>query len=278
VAVGRSLAKAGLGAPTVLGIRFLVAATVLAVAALAAGKRPVPVPGERVAAFLLGAVGYMVESTFFFSGLERGTAAAVSLIFYTFPAMVTLVESALARRAPDRTTVLALLASATGTAVVVIAGSDLNITPTGIAFAFGSAGSFAVYLMVGHRVVHRTDARISGAWVAGGAAVGFLSRGLLTSSLVNPPAGRWPQLVLNGLATAGAFGMMFAALKRIGPGPTAVVMTLEAVFAVILAALFLGESVNSVQALGGVAVLAAAAVISRRREVAQAETEIPAAP
>lgn len=277
MAVGRSLAKAGLGASTVLGVRFAVAALALAIAAALAGKRPVPVPGERMAAFLLGAIGYMVESTLFFSGLERGSAAAVSLIFYTFPAMVTVVESVLARRAPGRSTVVALVASAAGAAVVVGAGSSLDITSTGIAFAFGSAASFAAYLMVGHRVVRRTDARITGAWVAGGAAAGFLARGVVTSSLVSPD-GRWWQLVVNGLATAGAFGMMFAALKRIGPGPTAVVMTLEAVFAVALAAIFLNEGVNAVQALGGVAVLAAAAVISRRREVAQAETEVPAGP
>ena len=38
---------------------------------------------------------YAVESTFFYLGLERGTAAAVALIFYAYPAVVALVEVAL---------------------------------------------------------------------------------------------------------------------------------------------------------------------------------------
>lgn len=266
-----------MGAPTVLGVRFAIAALVLAVVAVAAGKRPVPVPGERRAAFLLGAVGYMVESTFFFSGLERGTAAAVSLVFYTYPAIVTLAEAALARRWPDRVTVAALAMAGVGGAIVVVATGHVDITPAGVAFSLGSSASFAAYVMVGHRVVHRTDSRITGAWVAGGAALSFLIRGLVGGSLVWP-AGRWLALTANGFATAAAFGLMFAALKRIGPGPTAVVMTLEAVFAVILAALFLGESITPIQTVGGLTVLAAAAVMSRRRAVAEATTEVPTAP
>jgi drug/metabolite transporter (DMT)-like permease len=41
-----------------------------------------------------------------------------------------------------------------------------------------------------------------------------------------------------------------------------VLLTLEAVFAIALAAIFLGESLGAVQALGGGAVLAAAIIIS----------------
>lgn len=276
VAIGRSLAKAGLGAPLVLGARFTIAAIALALAALVAGKVPIPERGERLAAFLLGAVGYMAESTMFFMGLERGTAAAVSLIFYTYPTVVAVAESVLSRRGPDRVTIAALVASGAGTALVVLAGGHLDITGTGVAFAFGSSLSFAAYVIVGHRTVSRTDARITGAWVAGGAALGFLTRGVITSTL-SDPGGRWPQLVVNGLATAGAFGMMFAALKRIGPGPTAVVMTLEVVSSVVLAAIFLGEGVTPIQVIGGMAILGAAALMGRRRQVT-IETEIPAAP
>ena len=43
---------------------------------------------------------------------------------------------------------------------------------------------------------------------------------------------------------------------------TSVLLTLEAVFAIVLAAIFLGEGLGAVQALGGAAVLAGAVIIS----------------
>jgi drug/metabolite transporter (DMT)-like permease len=90
--------------------------------------------------------------------------------------------------------------------------------------------------------------------------VALLSRSSLSGSLEGP-SGYWPQMLVYGLATAAAFTLMFAALKRIGSSRTAVVMTLEAFFAIVLTAIFLGESVGVVQAVGGVAILGAAAII-----------------
>ena len=55
-------------------------------------------------------------------------------------------------------------------------------------------------------------------------------------------------------------------------------MTLEAASSVVMAAIFLGESVKPLQALGGVAVLAAAAVIARGQpDMAGAIEAAPAA-
>lgn len=241
---------------------------------VATGRSPWPVPGERVAAFLLGAIGYMVESTFFFMGLERGTAAAVSLLFYAYPAIVMLIEVAVGRARPSATAVAALTLAAGGTVVVVVAGGDVAISTAGTAFALASALSFALYLLVSHALMRGTEPVVTAAWVAGGASIGQLARGLATGELVNP-GDRLGLLLLNGVATAAAFGLMFAALRRLGPGPTAVVMTLEAVFAVLLAAVFLDEGLTAVQAAGGAAVLVGATIVSLQRRPADIEVETP---
>jgi EamA-like transporter family len=84
------------------------------------------------------------------------------------------------------------------------------------------------------------------------------------------------QIVGYGMATAAAFGLTFAALARIGASHTAVVMTLEAASTVPLAAIVLGEGITLIQALGGLAILAAAVVIARShaRERAQNVREL----
>jgi drug/metabolite transporter (DMT)-like permease len=261
IAIGRSLARAGIPAPTALGVRFGLGAAVL-LAALVVSRRPLlPVAGERAAAVLLGALGYAVESTFFYLGLSHGSAAAVALIFYSYPAIVVVLELVIRGVGPGRRTIGALLLSVVGTVAVVASAGGVRISAAGVAFALASATTFSVYLVTSERLLTATDALTSGAWVTLGCAAAQLARGAATSQLRLPP-GHWVQLAGYGAATSAAFGLMFTALHRLGSSRTAVVMTMEALFAVILAAAFLGESVGPVQAIGGAAVLGAAAVIS----------------
>src|SRR4051812_27493907 len=196
VVLGRSLAKDGLGAPTVLGARFSTAALLLFVI-LGASRRPLrPMPGERTAAVALG-IAYAIESTFFFMALERGTAAAVAMLFYSYPVIVTLLEMASGVGRPSFPVVGALVCSAGGAALVAVAGADVLITGPGILLALASASSFAVYLLAGDRAVVRTDAMTTGAWVALCCAITHLLRGAITGSM-HSPAGHWPALLGNG--------------------------------------------------------------------------------
>ncbi|MCA1691240.1 MAG: DMT family transporter [Acidimicrobiales bacterium] len=261
VVVGRSLADAGLGPATALGVRFGVAAVCL-LALLGLRRAPLrPLPGELRRILLLGAVGYTAESTLFYLSLQRGTAAACALLFYAYPAIVSVIEVARGRERPTRATLAALLLSVSGTAVVVAAGSDVSISGAGIAFALGSAATYAVYLLVGRELGRRSDPMTAACWVAIGASASSLARGALTSSL-SDPRDHLGQLALYGVATAVAFWLIFAALARIGTARTAVVSTLEAFSAIVLAAVFLGEKITAAQAAGGAAILVAAGIIA----------------
>ena len=63
---------------------------------------------------------------------------------------------------------------------------------------------------------------------------------------------------------------MYAALPRLGAGPTAVVMTLEAFVALLLAVPFLGESVGLLQLAGGLLILTATVVVGQTTGPAEA--------
>jgi drug/metabolite transporter (DMT)-like permease len=267
--IGRGLADAGVDSATALGVRFSIAAAVLA-AVLAARRAPLrPLRGEWLRIVLLGAIGYTLESTLFYFSLERGTAAACILLFYAYPAIVTVIELLRGRERLTAATGTALGLSVAGTVVVVAVGSEVAISTAGIALALGSAFGYAVYLVVGRDFGRRTDAMTAACWVAVGAASSSLIRGLVGGTLEDP-SGHALQILGYGVATAGAFALTFAALARIGASHTAVVMTLEAFSAVVLAAIFLGEGISAAQALGGLAILSAAAVIgwSHRSEAA----------
>lgn len=264
VVLNRSMAADGLPASAVLSVRFTVTSAAL-LAALAVQRRALlPAPGERLRVLVIGVFGYGIESAFFFAALERGTTAAVPLLFYTYPAVVTLLEWALGRTAVDRRRGLALVLSSVGTVLVIAAAGGVSISGVGIALALLASASFSVYLLVSDTLVTRTDALTTGAWVGVGAAAFMVVRGAASGGVV-PEGGHWAELLGNGVATAFAFGLMFSALRRIGAGSTAVVMTLEAFFAIVLAAVFLGEGLRPLQGVGGAAILAATVMIGRAR-------------
>ncbi|MBV9039356.1 MAG: DMT family transporter [Acidimicrobiia bacterium] len=261
VVIGRELAKARLPPADALGLRFGIAGVAL-VAFLLVARRPVLAePGERVRVFLFGAVGYAVESACFYSGLARGTAAAVTLLFYSYPAVVTVADLMITRRRPAPQLILALVLAAGGAGVIAAGSGNVDITGAGIVFSLLAAASFAVYLMAGDRLLHRTDAMRIAAGTAVGASLSLLTFAVARGEF-RVPADRWWQLLIYGGATASAFAFMFAALRRLGSQRTSVLLTLEAVFAIVLAAIFLDEGLGAAQAGGGAAVLAAAVIIS----------------
>lgn len=262
----RLLATRGFGPQATLSIRFAVSAAALLVVLVLARRPLVPAPGERLRVLGMGAVLYALQSSLFYAALQRGSAAAVALLFYAYPAFVTLVEVGRSRQLPGPRLLGALALSAAGTVLIVVAGADVAITSAGAAFALAAAVAFAVYLLAGAVAAPRTAASpggalVTGAWVGVGAAVSLTALGLASGSLRAPGADWW-LMVANGLATAAAFSLLFAALERLGASRTAVVMTLEALSAVVLGALLLGERLGWVQLVGGLGILVATVLIA----------------
>jgi drug/metabolite transporter (DMT)-like permease len=128
-------------------------------------------------------------------------------------------------------------------------------------FALLASLSFSLYFIASHRLVHTTDPITNAAWVSLGAGVSLLTRGLVTGDL-HWPSGQGGMLLVYGVANAFAFGFMFAALRKLGPTRTAVILTFEVFATVVLAALFLDETLRPLQAIGGIAIAAGAVLVT----------------
>jgi drug/metabolite transporter (DMT)-like permease len=188
-------------------------------------------------------------------GLQRGTAAAVALIFYAYPAVVALVETVTGAIRMRARTLVALVLSISGSAVVAIGGGKVAISATGVLFVCGAVVMFSTYALLSHRVLPRTDSLTAAAWTAIGASIGVIAFGAAGGQLEMPSGGAFAALLANGFATAAAFALFFMVLDRIGPTRTGICMAFEAVTGIALAAIFLGETVRPVVAIGGAAVL-----------------------
>src|SRR5688572_28015453 len=138
-----------------LSIRFGVGGLALA-AAMALTRRSLrPARGEWAWLLGLGGIGYATESTFFFLALGRGSAATVTLLFYTYPVIVTLLTALLGLGVPGLLLIGSLVSAVAGAGLVVGSSGGLDISTAGIAFALASALTFSLYLIAADQVVRR---------------------------------------------------------------------------------------------------------------------------
>jgi drug/metabolite transporter (DMT)-like permease len=260
--IGRVQVRDGMPSSSALLTRFAVSA-VLLVGATVALRRPLaPARGERLGVLALGFVGYGGESTLYFLGLERGSAAAVSLLFYTNPGIVMLLQWAFRHRKPHRSALLAFGVALCGVVLVASTGSDVSITKAGAFFALAAATTYACYLLVSERVVARSDPVTVAGWLSAGATVAMGVRCAFDGGVVIPADLRVQSLAA-GIAAAVAFALLLIALGKLGAGPTSMLLLLELVCVIVLSAVFLDETLSPVQLIGGALIALGALIIVR---------------
>lgn len=275
VIFGKLALREGVSVSSMLAIRFAVAAMLLAGALLATRRPLLAARGERTGLTVLALCGYAVETFCFFSAAEHGTAAAVTLLFFTYPVFVTLASWLLGRGAPARLTIVALACAVAG-AVVVATGGSLAIDGIGVAFALGAAVTYTGYLVGADAVLKRTNAMTSSMWVSAGASAGLLAYALAAGQWAGPEGwGAWWPIAGMGLASAGAFVALLAGLRRVGAVRTSIVASTEPLAAALLGFVFLDERVSLALVAGGVLILAGAVIASIARPATPQEQQIP---
>jgi drug/metabolite transporter (DMT)-like permease len=223
--------------------------------------------GDLLIAFALGAVGYSAQAGAYFAALRRLDASLLSLLLYTFPAIVTVAAIALGRERASRRTTAALLLASAGLVLVLALPGTGALDPLGTALALTAAVVYSTYLLTSEGVVGRVGPLTLSALVCTGAAatltlVGFTG-GELDLGRVSLAGYGWLAAIAV-VSTVGAVGLLFAGIRRVGPTAASILSTTEPLVTVLLAFLAFGESLGPVQLVGGAFVLAAAAVLSAR--------------
>lgn len=283
MAVFAKLAYAeGVTAPTLVLLRFLVAAALMVVLSLALARRrrtlappatrPVLEPRTVGAALGLGALGYATQATFYFTALEHADAAVVALVFYTYPGLVVLAALGLGRERPTTTRVAALLVATAGTLLVLLGSGPLGFDSVGVLLALGAALTYTVYILVSDATVRHVAPLTLSTLVTVGAAAALGVRALLVGDLdLDVGAAGWAWvLCIAVVSTVVAVTAFFAGLQRTGPSSASILSTFEPVATVVLAGLVLGEVLTALQAVGGVLVLVSAVLVQLRRRAPRA--------
>jgi drug/metabolite transporter (DMT)-like permease len=252
---------------TLLAVRFVLAALLFWVLVIAGGGlRELRRLGRRELgiALGLGACGYALQSGCYFAALERIDASLLSLLLYTFPAIVAAAAVLLGRERMSARR-LAALALASGGLVLVLAGAGAGaLDPLGVALGIGAALVYSTYILVSETVVGRMPPMLLSALVSTGAALS-LTTGSATLGQLHPGAvslAGWGWLAsIAVVSTVAAISLFFAGLRRAGPTSASILSTVEPVVTTLLAFVVFGETLSAVQVLGGMLVLAAVLVL-----------------
>jgi drug/metabolite transporter (DMT)-like permease len=205
-----------------------------------------------------------VQGTYYYSISRLGVGLSI-LLQYLAPALIVLWE--MARGRPTRArTMIAILAAVAGTGLLV-GGFDARAIGARFvdwAVGFGSAITFSFYIVYSKRGLTRYPP-ITVLFYT------FLIAGIFWA-VVTPPwkilaagYGRpvWMLFLVIGIgSTLLPFTLFYAGLRRLRAEEAGILATLEPVVAVLIAAVFLGESLRSFQWLGAALVLAATLLVS----------------
>jgi drug/metabolite transporter (DMT)-like permease len=256
---------------TLLAVRFLLAAALFWMLVLASGSaRELPTLGGRDVGtgLALGACGYAIQAGCYFAALERIDASLLSLLLYTFPAMVAVAAFALGRERIDRRRLGALVLASGGLALVVAGAGAGTLDPLGAGLGLSAAVVYSTYILVSEGIVARMGPRVLSALVCTGAAAP-LTLGAALLGEFRPgelTVAGWGWLAcLAVISTVAAVSLFFAGLRRVGPTTASILSTAEPVVTVLLAFLVFGELLGVVQLLGGAIVLGGVLVLASYR-------------
>jgi drug/metabolite transporter (DMT)-like permease len=260
----------GATAGTLLPVRFAVAGVLFwALLAVGGGRAEVRSlrPRDAVAGLALGACAYALQAGCYFAALERIDVSLLSLLVYTFPAIVAVAAVALGREALDARRSAALALASAGLVLVVAGAGAGALDAPGVGLGLAAAFVYATYILVSDGVAARVSPRLLAALVCTGAAATLTAGSAVLGGLRlgAPTAAGWAWLVcLAVVSTVVAISCFFAGLTRVGPTTASILATVEPLVTVASALAAFGERLGGLQLAGGGLVLAAVLVLQVR--------------
>ena len=258
----------GVDVVTLLVVRFSIAFVLIAAIAAATGKLRAIDRQTAVTGFLLGAVGYAAQAGLFFAALERMDASLLSLVLYTYPAMVVAAALLLGRERRDGRRLAALAAASSGVALVLVGAGADGFDVAGAAMGLGAAAAYTTYILVADGRTKDADPVGLTVWVMAGAAcsLGLFGFGTGTADLGGlTAAGLGWIAAISLVCTVVAVLAFWGGLRRVGPSAASILSTVEPPVTVALAFLAFGERLSAVQLFGGALVLSAVVLLGAQR-------------
>jgi drug/metabolite transporter (DMT)-like permease len=249
---------------------------------------------RRSVAIAIGlGVLYTGNSATYFAGLETVSASLAALIVYIYPAVVAVISLQVGQPLRGRRAWAALAIALAGVALAV-GNIDRSTAPPveGLVLMVASPLIYAVWIVLAARLsgedregVGReagagsaADPTVAGAIMLTATAATYWITALGLGRPVLPqqiPAEAWLGIAGVGIvSTFIAVQAFYAGAHRIGAARASLVSTVEPIWTIVLASLLFGESLGSLQLVGGAMILAGVVIAQTGSRAAAATSEL----
>lgn len=245
-----------------LTARFVLSAIGLVAIRLVVERgRPLPPRPVTARLFALGALGYAVQSSFYFWGIDRIDVSLATVIFYSYPVMVAVAARLVFGDRLSRASLVCLAVVVAG--VALTAGQVGSGSVAGVAAMLAAAAWYTGYILVSSRTVQIAGALTSLTIVMIGAAVVHLvALPLHRSAIPSDAVGWWAAVGSAVVSTFIGMGFFFAGIARLDAATAAILSTTEPVVSVLVGVYVYSETLTPTRAVGAVAVLAGVAAMA----------------
>ena len=264
----------GVDVATAVAVRSLATAAVVALI-VAVYRVPLALQPRQRRIMPLIALLVAVQSLCLYSAVARIPVGLALLAFNAYPLCTALAVWALYGHRPERAVLIAMPVILFGLALALDvsgAASGLGLrshwlrSGSGVAFALVAAATFGLVLALTQHEVAELDGRLRTAITMG--LVGVLALlGSLTQGGLHWPAAAagWWGLAGLTLLYGTAFTIMFTLLPKLGVVGSSPILNVEPVAALVMAWLWLGQSISMIQVLGALLVVGTVMVLGLRR-------------
>ena len=233
--------------------RFAITGTATFAAAALTRHLPRLARGQLVRLCLL-ALCTALSSYCYMTAVRYIPVAVASLTFFTFPLIVAPLSHFLR---------LDLLTMRKGVASVVafaglclVLGVDLDLDWYGVALAFLAGVSVAASFVISRPLTQTLPALTITAFATGLPCLISIAAGLAADAIVFPPTLTGTLgVIANSLCFAIGLACLYAALARLGPLRTAVLINIEPLVSIAAAFVVLGQAISPVQMAGALIVV-----------------------
>ena len=254
--------KGGITIPTLLFIRFGIAAVILFIYVIIKYGVPKLSGMNYFYLFILGGVFYTMQSSFYLVSIKYIPTALAALILYIFPLLVAIMSAVFFNERITLKVMAAMFVSFAGL-VLILGTSYGQIDYKGAVFALAAAIVYSLYIVLSNKVVKDLPAPVMSGFISLFTAMGIFSYGAFAGELhfdFAPQA--WvPVIGVALFSTVFAMLAFFKGLDIAGPTRSSILSMAEPLFTIVLSAMLLRESLSFLQIIGGLGVLAGAVLV-----------------
>lgn len=219
----------------------------------------------------LGVLSYYISSMLDFWGLQYVSAGIERLILYTYPTLILVFSMIFLGKKISRAQYLALAVTYAGIFLAFAAEQQLTFTGQawlGAGLVFGCAITYALYVLLTGEYVHRIGSVRFTCYAVIGATIPALVQSVVYNrmDIFHYDARVYGYaLALGVLATVIPTFLIVEGIRRVGASDAGIIGFVGPVSTILLAWMFLGESITLLQLMGTGVVLVGIALLTRRK-------------